>query len=402
MHVSPRGWFIDGKIRPGETECIGVARVRLLVFASRDRGNPGFAGGDLTMTEVSEHLVARGHQVTYVCSKFPNCEPVDNIEGVDIVRVGSLWTTSFRAFLFYVKNRHRFETVLQEALGGLRTPYFAPLYSKKPFVAVWYQRNEKIFRYQYNRFVAALLGMLERVLGKIHQDILVLCPSKQSQRELQQLGLHESLTRVYTPGMDERVLARSSEAFRSERQNKIAWIGKIRRFKCPHHAIMVLDRVRKTVPGCTLVIAGYPEDRTYLNYMKDVASRLGVSDALSFRPRISEEEKGTLLLKSKALLVTSPIEGFANVASEANACGTPVVATNGIPSDVVTNNVNGFRVAFGDVNAMAIACETLLQDRETFERMSKQGVELASQRSWTETTSTFLSALEEVSHKTQI
>ncbi|MBO0889246.1 glycosyltransferase, partial [Candidatus Bathyarchaeota archaeon] len=195
--------------------------------------------------------------------------------------------------------------------------------------------------------------------------------------------------------IDERVLARSAEAFQARRENMIAWIGKIRRFKCPHHAIMVLDRVRKMVPSCTLTIAGYPEDRAYLHYLKEIATRLGVSDAVIIKPRISEEEKGRILLKSKALLVTSPVEGFANVASEANACGTPVVATYGIPSEVVTNNVNGFRVAFGDVEAMAIACDKLLEDEETFERLSKQGVELARNRSWSRTAETFLSTINE-------
>jgi AraC-like DNA-binding protein len=59
--------------------------MRLLVLASRDRRNPGFAGGDLTMSEVAEHLAASGHEVTYVCSRFFGTSYSDVIRNVRVV-----------------------------------------------------------------------------------------------------------------------------------------------------------------------------------------------------------------------------------------------------------------------------------------------------------------------------
>ena len=366
-------------------------------MASRDRKNPNFAGGDLTLTEVSERLAAKGHSVTYLCSSLPNLGHEEFIRGVRVVRFGNVWTASFLAFFYYVRNRRKYKVVLQEALGGLRVPYFGALYVRKPLVAVWYQRNDRIFRYQYNRIVAAFLRLLEYAVARAHRRRLVLCPSKTSQSDLEEMGFDKLLVRTYTPGIDESILARSSQALQSKREDMLMWIGKIRKFKCPHYAIMALDRVRKTVPDCILVIAGYPEDRRYLNHLKEISSKLQLNNALIFRFRISEEEKGMLLLKTKALLITSPVEGFANVASEANACGAPVVATYGIPPDVVTNDVNGFRVPFGDVEAMATACNRILLDDSTFERLSRRGVEVAKGRDWNQTTLTFLTTLEEAS-----
>jgi glycosyltransferase involved in cell wall biosynthesis len=245
--------------------------------------------------------------------------------------------------------------------------------------------------------VAGFLRILEYGVALAHRRRLVLCPSKRSLSDLEEMGFDGLLIRTYTPGIDESVLARSSQALKSRREDMLMWIGKIRKFKCPHHAIMALDRVRKTVPACTLVIAGYPEDWRYLNQLKEISSKLQLNNALIFRFRISEEEKGMLLLKAKALLITSPVEGFANVASEANACGAPVVATYGIPSDVVTNDVNGFRVPFGDVEAMAAACKRILLNDDIFQRLSRSGIEAAKGRDWNQTTMTFLAALEEAS-----
>src|SRR6267143_1904675 len=340
-------------------------------MASRDRKNPNFAGGDLTLTEVSERLAARGHSVTYLCSSLPKLKHEEFVRGIRVL--------------------------LQEALGGLRVPYFGAFYVRKPLVAVWYQRNDRIFRYQYNRIVAGFLRTLEYAVARVHMHRLVLCPSKRSLTDLEELGFDRLLIRTYTPGIDKSVLARSSQALQSKRENMLIWIGKIRKFKCPHHAIIALDMVRKSVPDCSLVIAGYPEDRRYLNHLKEIGNKLKLNNALIFRFRISEEEKGLLLLKTKALLITSPVEGFANVASEANACGTPVVATYGVPSDVVTNDVNGFRVPFGDMQAMAAACERILLDNDTFERLSRRSVQVAKGRDWNQTTTTFLAALEEAS-----
>jgi glycosyltransferase involved in cell wall biosynthesis len=366
-------------------------------MASRDRKNPNFAGGDLTLTEVSERLATMGHSVTYLCSSLPELNHEDLVRGVRILRFGSVWTASLFAFFHYLRNRGKYEVVLQEALGGLRVPYFAAYYVRRPLVGVWYQRNDRIFRYQYNRIVAAILHLLEYVLAGAHRHKLVLCPSKRTQSDLEGMGFDRLLIRTYTPGIDESVLARSSEALQSKRENILTWIGKIRKFKCPHHAIFALERIRKSVPDCTLVIAGYPEDLRYLNHLKEISSKLQLNNALIFRFRISEQEKGLLLLKTKTLLITSPVEGFANVASEANACGAPVVATYGIPSDVVTNDVNGFRVPFGDVEAMANACSKILLDNSIFERLSRRGVQLAQGRDWNQTTTTFLAALEEAS-----
>src|SRR5690348_10600438 len=97
-------------------------------MAARDRRNPHFAGGDLTLTEVSEHLAAKGHSITYLCSSFPGLKHEELIRGVKVIRFGRIWTASIFAFLYYLRNRGKHEIVLEEALGGLRLPYFGSLY----------------------------------------------------------------------------------------------------------------------------------------------------------------------------------------------------------------------------------------------------------------------------------
>ncbi|TMI22151.1 glycosyltransferase family 4 protein, partial [Candidatus Bathyarchaeota archaeon] len=333
--------------------------MRLLVLASRDRRNRNFAGGDLTLTRVSEYLASRGASITYLCSGFTGAKQEDNINGVRILRLGSLWSTSLLAWIFYLKNRQSFDAVLQEVIGGLRIPYFGAIYVRRPFVAVWYQRNDMIFRFQFNRLVAEALRLLEYGLAMAHRSKLVLCPSKRTIGDLSGLGLHPEQFRQYVPGLDEEILKLSSKAPLSEREDLIIWLGKIRKYKRTEDAILTMDRLVKTIPSSRLLIVGIPEDEKYLDYLRDLRDGLHLQEIVDFRFGVSEEEKGRLMLRAKAVLVTSPIEGFANVVSEANLCGTPAIVTDGVPADVVVQGLNGFRVRFGDIDAMVDACNLL-------------------------------------------
>lgn len=364
-------------------------------MASRDRRNPNFAGGDLTLTQVSERLVKIGHTVTYLCTGFKGAKKTEQIRGVKVIRIGNLWTTSILAFLFYVKNRRTLHFVIEEVIGGLRVPYLAPLYIRKPMTAVWYQRNERIFRFQYNRAISRVLGLLEFALAKIHRTEYVLCPSTRSRRDLLMLGLRPPLTRVYTPGIDDMFLDPTHETFEGKREDLVVWMGKIRRYKCTHHAVLVLENLRRTTPSSRLLIAGYPEDRKYLADIRALCESYDLNGAVSFKFRLTEDEKRKIFLGAKAVLVTSPIEGFGNVVSEANACGTPAVVSEGVPIDTVDDGVNGFRSSFGDFVAMADALRRLFTEDQTFAKLSRASRECARGRSWDMTTEVFLRTMKD-------
>lgn len=368
--------------------------MRLLVLGSRDRKNRNFAGGDLTLSEVSERAASKGISVTYICSRFRGASKRETTRGVNVVRLGNLWTTSILAFLFYLKNRQSFDAVIEEVIGGLRIPYFAALYVRKPMVAVWYQRNDLIFRFQYNALAARALQMLEYALALAHRSSRILCPSLRTIRDLESLSLHSEHMTRYVPGIDEKVLKLSDLALTSQRDELLLWLGKIRKYKRTQDAISVMSRVVKTVPSSKLLIAGIPEDEGYLRGLRLMIDALGLEDAVDFKFGISEEEKGQIMLRTRAVLVTSPIEGFGNVVSEANALGTPAIVTEGVPLDVVRDGFNGFRVEFGDLDRMADACKLVLTDNPTFKKMSKAAVSCAKNRSWDTTTETFLAVVD--------
>ena len=80
-------------------------------------------------------------------------------------------------------------------------------------------------------------------------------------------------------------------------------------------------------------------------------------------------------------LLPSDSESFGLAALEAMACGVPVIGTNagGLP-EVVETGVSGFLKSVGDVEGMADAAISLLQDRELYAKMSARAKETAMQK----------------------
>ena len=156
----------------------------------------------------------------------------------------------------------------------------------------------------------------------------------------------------------------------AEREPLIVWIGKIRRYKCAHHAIKAMPEVVRRVPRARLVIAGRRDDEAYEEELRQLAERLGVAKHVELRLNISDDEKFALLARAQAAVITSPVEGFSIVVIEANRCGTPIVATEGVPRDTAKDGYNGYRVQFNDRVALASALVRVLGDASTFDALT--------------------------------
>ena len=70
------------------------------------------------------------------------------------------------------------------------------------------------------------------------------------------------------------------------------------------------------------------------------------------------------------LVLPSAIEGFGMVIIEANACGTPAIASDRIPDDALKHGYNGLRYPFGDIQALSVAMIKLLEDKKLWEKLS--------------------------------
>ena len=93
--------------------------------------------------------------------------------------------------------------------------------------------------------------------------------------------------------------------------------------------------------------------------------RLGIADRVTLvKEMLSVDELVAQYSTARIALVPSFFEGFGFPASEAMACGLPVIATahGALPEGVGTADETGRLVAFGDVEALAAAMTEMASD----------------------------------------
>ena len=360
--------------------------MKILILAFRDWTNPFTAGGDIYMNELAKRLAARRHSVTFLCSKFAGCEDEEFREGIQIIRLGNAFVMFLKVFVYYLKHlRGKFDLVIEEIIGGQRVPFFSSMYVSEPLIVVWHQRNTKIFLNQYPLPIALFLCLLEYFLAIIYRKRTIVVPSQSTLADITQMGISNANVHIISPGVGDHFFNISQrDVDITNHEPLIVYLGKIRRYKCIHHALLAMKLLVQEYPECRMIIAGKRSDFDvkYEKILRSIAFHLGLSDKVKFKLNISEKEKIRLLKASRALVLPSPSEGFGIVIIEANACGTPVVVSDRIPRDAVIHMHNGLVVPFGNVNSLALAIYQLLTEDELFLRMSENAYNWAQNFTW--------------------
>jgi colanic acid/amylovoran biosynthesis glycosyltransferase len=133
-------------------------------------------------------------------------------------------------------------------------------------------------------------------------------------------------------------------------------------------ALRAFAQFRAKYALAKFVIAG---EGTLREELEDLATELGVRDAVEFRGFLSQADLAKLFAESHVFVHPSEMtsdknqEGVPNAMLEAMATGLPVLATNhgGIP-EAVTHERHGLLVAEGDVDALFAAMCQLTADAE--------------------------------------
>ncbi|MGI2328874.1 glycosyltransferase [Planococcus sp. YIM B11945] len=106
----------------------------------------------------------------------------------------------------------------------------------------------------------------------------------------------------------------------------------------------------------------------------------GIEDKVEFLGPKSQEELATLFNAATATVVPSFYESFGMVAAEAQACGSPVIASDvGGLKNVVRDGITGLLVETKNEIDLAIAMEVLAANNLLAERLSRQAIDVANQ-----------------------
>ncbi|MFC6094151.1 glycosyltransferase family 4 protein [Saccharothrix lopnurensis] len=140
----------------------------------------------------------------------------------------------------------------------------------------------------------------------------------------------------------------------------LLFFGRLEWEKGVQDLIAALPRVRRSRPGTRLVVAG---TGTHRDWLVEQARKHRVRRAVSFAGHLSDRSLAALLAAADAVVLPSRYEPFGIVALEAAAAGAPLVAsTAGGLGEVVRDGVTGLSFAPGDVDGLARAVRSVLDD----------------------------------------
>jgi glycosyltransferase involved in cell wall biosynthesis len=308
-------------------------------------------------------------------------------------RIHTLWLSSFLYYLAH--SRGRVDVVIAEGFGGSRIPRLAPLYVSEPIVTEWHQVYRPLFAAQYPKLMNGPLNLLERITAWVNRNTVVRAGTEEVKRDfVDQLGFNEAKVFVLPVCIRDEWLTDEPRA--STEQPQLVWLGKIRKYKRPDHAIRAMPTVMKRFPRARLTIAGRHDDLAYERHLRELVSRLRLEATVDFRFNISEREKRVMLLDSRVLVLPSAVEGFGIVVLEANSCGVPVIASSGVPEGAVRDGYNGLRYPSGDIDALAGAMCRVLEDADLHRTLSENAKAFAQAFGWASIGQQYVAVIERV------
>lgn len=347
----------------------------ILIFNWRDMKHAFAGGAEVYVHEMAKRWVKSGNSVTLFCGNDSKAPRYEVIDGVEIIRRGGFYFVYIWAMLYYiVKFRGRYDVII-DCENGL--PFFTPLYAREKIYLLIHHVHQEVFRkslYPPFSWIASYLEM--HIMPYVYKNVQILTVSQSSKKDIQEYGISKKEPIVIHNGVD-------LEHFKPTQKSEhpvVLYLGRLKFYKSIHVFVRAAKEVLAKVPNAEFIIAGFGEEEWPL---RKLAKELHIQDKIHFVGKVSEQEKIKLYQKSWVFVNPSFMEGWGITSIEANACGTPVVASN-VPGlrDAVLNPSSGFLVPYGQVDAFAEKISLLLTDNEVRETMSKKSIDWAKKFDW--------------------
>lgn len=348
---------------------------RILIFNWRDLEHKWAGGAEVYIHELSKRWVHLGHQVTIFCGNDGHSKRHEVVDGIKIIRRGGFYFVYVWAFLYY---RFRFAgkyDVVIDSENGL--PFFTPLYSRVKTFLLIHHVHQEVFRKRLIPPFSWIALTLERnVMPIVYRKTEVITVSSSSKADILANKLTSTEPHIIYNGVNLKTYTPSKKS----KYPTVLYVGRLTQLKSLSVLLHAAKQISDEIPKAQFIIAGDGPDRARLMNM---TKTLGLEKFVTFLGRINEEEKIAHYQKAWVFVNPSLIEGWGITTIEANACGTPVIASNvaGL-RDAVHYPHSGLLVPYGDVNLFARNIINILTNTSQRTRMGREAISWAKKFDW--------------------
>jgi glycosyltransferase involved in cell wall biosynthesis len=351
-------------------------KLRVLFFNWRDTKHAWSGGAEVYIHELAKELVSLGYSVTEFCGNDGRSKHEEEVDGVQVLRHGGFYTVYFWSAAYYLWKLRKQVDVIIDSENGI--PFFTPLFVRKPIFLLIHHVHQEYFRTYLKFPINHIVGSLESILMPlIYRRVNVITISKSSKSEILRLGLGTPNTiSVINPGIHlSQYKPRQKTKYPS-----LCYVGRLKAYKNIDIAIQAFAELHEEFPTARFIIAGVGEHDLALRKM---ISKQKMEKFITLAGKVSEQEKVSILGQSWVAVQPSMIEGWGITVIEANACGTPVIASdiNGL-KDSTQHGVTGVLVPVRDVKAMREAMRSLFSSSRMRTKYAQDALAWSSNFQW--------------------
>lgn len=360
--------------------------IRVLIFNWRDTKHAWAGGAEVYIHELAKRWVKAGNHVTLFCGNDGQSLRNEKVDGVEVVRRGGFYTVYLWAFLYTVfKFRTKFDVVIDSENG---IPFFTPLFTRKPVILLIHHVHQEVFIEQM-KFPLSYIGRFieGKLMPFIYRNHRIITVSESSKKEIVKSGIaEESRVSIVNPGIEIPTLSFAKTLFPS-----IIYLGRLKAYKNVDVAIKAFYLIQKRLKSARMYIVGEGDSMADLH---DLVVKLELTKKIKFYGKVSEKEKIKLLSQSWVAVQPSTVEGWGITVLEANACKTPVVAsdTKGL-RDSIVNNRTGILVKVKSVKDFAKGLRVFLQKKDYRKKASTHAYSWSKKFDWDNSAKAFQNIL---------
>ena len=381
----------------------------ILFIWNKDIKNPGAGGGTIELHAVMKRLVDKGYRVTQVSGNFQGGRKSENIDGVNIARLGKLYSMPFFLWKAQLLNRfiEKFDVVV-EGLGYVSLGL--PLVTRRPLLVICAHLPKEIFFIEGPIAMGKPLGYVTAIFARFIESVLtprlyknakVFTFSESTKKDMVETGFPESNVSMipyalahYTTHSEDNLKQLSDMNFELVKQDtpSIVCIGRLRKYKGVQDLIKAVPKIKQDFPDVKVHIVGKGQ---YEKQLRELTKSLGLERNVIFPGYITTKEKFHLIASSQVLVMPSYREGFATPVFEAQMCGAvPVVSDAVGVKELVVPGKTGLVFHRGNSETLADCVVHLLKDEKLRQQMRENGLQAVKAIDWRRNEEQFIDTFE--------
>ena len=313
-----------------------------------------------------------------MCSGWPECQPTEEVDGIRIVRKGSRFNFNFVA-PFALKTLLKEETwdIMIEDINKI--PFYSPLFHRLPLlVVVPHLFSDSVFK-EINFVLGTYIYLSEKPISWLYKGFKFMVISDSTKEDLVGRGLPSDDIHVIHCGIDHQ-LYHADPSVEKEPDPTVIYLGRLKKYKSIDHLLSAFALTLHDIPQAKLVIVG---EGDYKANLIGLAQKSGIMDKVEFTGFVDQREKVRRLQRAWVAVCPSFKEGWGLTNVEANACGTPVIASD-VPGlrDSVVHGKTGILYEYGNVEQLSENLNKILTDSDYRDKLRQGGLAWAKGFHW--------------------